>query len=343
MPRRKPAPAPAASLETLRAEKDAPFENALRPRVLREYIGQARVKKVLATAIRAARGRKEPLDHVLLHGGPGLGKTTLAMILARELDVRLHVTSGAALDRGADVLAQLNDLQPREVLFVDEVHRLKKPVEELLYPALEDFRVDIAVGKGAAARGLRLPVEPFTMGGATTRLGVLSAPLRNRFGLVLRLEPYEPADLRAIVLASAGRLGVELDAAAADELAGRARGTPRIANHLLKRSRDWAQAHGDKRITADDVRGALADLGIDADGLDEMDRRLLDLLVNRYGGGPVGLRTLSIAAGEEPETVEEFYEPWLIQAGFLMRTSQGRRATPIAQNRFGTTRTGGHA
>jgi len=333
---KKAAPVP---IESLRSEKDAPFENVLRPRTLGEFVGQERTKRVLATAIRAARGRKEPLDHVLLHGGPGLGKTTLAMILARELDVPLHVTSGAALDRGADVLAQLNDLKPREVLFVDEVHRLKKPVEELLYPALEDFRVDIAVGKGASARVLRLPVEPFTMVGATTRLGVLSAPLRNRFGLVLRLEPYEPKDIRAIVVASAKRLDCRMDGEAADELAGRARGTPRIANHLLKRSRDWAQAHATGRVTAEVVREALHDLGIDADGLDEMDRRLLSLLVTRYGGGPVGLRTLAIAAGEEPETVEEFYEPWLIQAGFLMRTPQGRRATPLARGRFGE----GHA
>jgi len=339
---RRKAPAP-ASLEELRAEKDAPFENVLRPRTLGEFVGQARVKRVLATAIRAARGRREPLDHVLLHGGPGLGKTTLAMILARELDVRLHVTSGAALDRGADVLAQLNDLEAREVLFVDEVHRLKKPVEELLYPALEDFRVDIAVGKGASARVLRLPVEPFTMVGATTRLGVLSAPLRNRFGLVLRLEPYEPEELRAIVLASAGRLGAGIDSEAAAELAGRARGTPRIANHLLKRSRDWAQAHGSGRVTVEVVRGALADLGIDPDGLDEMDRRLLSLLVTRYAGGPVGLKTIAIAAGEEPETVEEFYEPWLIQAGFLVRTPQGRRATPLARERFGARTPDSHA
>ncbi len=321
-------------MAALREERDAPFENALRPRALRDFVGQERAKKLLDTALRAARARQEPLDHVLLHGSPGLGKTTLAMILAGELGVPLHVTSGAALERGADVLAQLNDLKDREVLFLDEVHRLRKPVEELLYPALEDFRVDVAVGKGASARMLRLPVAPFTMVGATTRLGALSAPFRNRFGLVIRLEPYTPGELTRIATAAAGRLKVAIEAPAAAELARRARGTPRIANHLLKRSRDWAQAHAAGTITVAAVRGALEEAGIDADGLDEMDRTLLSLLVNRYRGGPVGLRTWAIAAGEEPETVEEFYEPYLIQAGFLLRTPQGRRAAPPAVDRF---------
>lgn len=331
-----PAHQPVAAL---REERDTPFENVLRPRTLDEYVGQARIKKVLATALGAAKHRGEPLDHVLLHGGPGLGKTTLAMILAGELGVRMQVTSGAALERGADVLAVLNDLGERDLLFVDEIHRLRRPVEELLYPALEDFRVDVAVGKGASARVVRLPVKPFTMVGATTRLGTLAAPFRNRFGMVLRLEPYTPVEMEVIVKASARRLEVALEPEAAVELARRGRGTPRILNHLLRRSRDWAQAHRRAAISPDVVHAALADLGIDAEGLDEMDRTLLDLLVNRYHGGPVGLRTLAIAAGEEPETVEDFYEPYLIQTGFLLRTAQGRKATPAARERFGPGRT----
>lgn len=302
-------------------------------------MGQERLKKVLGTALKAAKARDEALDHILLHGGPGLGKTTLAMIVAEELGVGLHITSGAALERGADVLAQLNDVKAREVLFVDEVHRLRKPVEELLYPALEDFRVDVAVGKGASARMLRMPVERFTMIGATTRLGALAAPFRNRFGLILRLEPYTIPELVTIVNASAEKLGCGLDPDAATELASRARGTPRLVNHLLKRARDFAQADGEQgaaaRVTVPVVEKALADIGVDRDGLDEMDRALLDLLVNRYGGGPVGVKTLAIAAGEDPETVEDFYEPFLIQAGFLMRTPQGRKATPLARSRFG--------
>ncbi len=319
----------------LREERDTPFENVLRPRNLSEYVGQARIKKILDTALRAAAERKEPLDHVLLHGSPGLGKTTLAMIIAGELGVRMQVTSGAALERGADVLAVLNDLGERDLLFVDEIHRLRRPVEELLYPALEDFRVDVAVGKGASARVVRLPVKPFTMVGATTRLGTLAAPFRNRFGMVLRLDPYTTEELEVIAKASAAKLGAVLEPAAAAELARRGRGTPRILNHLLRRSRDWAQAHRRPAIDPAVVNEALAELGIDAGGLDEMDRALLDLLVNRYRGGPVGLRTLAIAAGEEPETVEDFYEPYLIQAGYLMRTPQGRKATPAARERFG--------
>jgi len=325
---------PKAAMVQLRGERDAPFENVLRPTVLSEYVGQERAKKILRTALAAARSRKEALDHVLLHGGPGLGKTTLAMIIARELNARLHITTGAALARGADVLSQLNELKEREVLFVDEVHRLKKPVEELLYSALEDFRLDVAVGKGASARMLRIPIERFTMIGATTRLGVLSSPFRNRFGLIIRLEPYSAPDIRTIVTASAARLKCELSDEAAAEIAGRSRGTPRIANHLLKRSRDWAQANGGEVVTRDVVRRALEDLGIDSDGLDSMDCRIMDLLVNRYGGGPVGLKTLAIASGEDPETVEDFYEPYLIEAGFMMRTAQGRKATAAGKKRF---------
>lgn len=322
------------ALLALQQGSDLPFENTLRPSSLGEYVGQERAKKVLTTALKAASARGEELDHILLHGSPGFGKTTLAMILAREMGVRLHVTSGAALNRGADILAHLSDLKLRDVFFVDEVHRLKKPVEELLYPALEDFRVDVTIGKGVSAKMVRMPIERFTLIGATTRLGVLSAPFRNRFGLIIRLEPYTVDELLSIVLTSAKRLGCALDEMSGRELARRARGTPRIVNHLLKRARDFAQTHGASRVTLEMVQQALEDIGIDGDGLDDMDRRLLDMLVNRYRGGPVGLKTLSIAAGEDPETVEEFYEPYLIQAGFMIRTTQGRKATSLAKRKF---------
>jgi len=248
----------------------------------------------------------------------------------------MHVTSGAALQRGADVLAQLNDLGRGDVLFVDEVHRLKKPTEEMLYPALEDFRFDVAVGKGPSARVMRIPLAVFTMVGATTRLGALSSPFRNRFGLVFRLDPYGQEDMVAIARASAARLGTSLRPDAAAEIARRSRGTPRLANHLLKRSRDYAQANGREAVDLETVREALAEMGVDENGLDEMDRILLKMLVTRYGGGPLGLKTLAIATGEDPETVEEFYEPYLIQAGFLVRTAQGRKATPLAMRVFGT-------
>jgi Holliday junction DNA helicase RuvB len=320
----------------LREQRDAPFENLLRPRSIGEYVGQVRVKKVLATALKAARGRGEPVDHVLVHGAPGLGKTTLAMIIAGEMGARLHVTSGAALQRGADLLAQLNDLGAGDVLFVDEVHRLKKPTEEMLYPALEDFRFDVAVGKGASARVMRLPLKPFTMVGATTRLGALSAPFRNRFGLVFRLDPYTEGESVAIARASAAKLRTRLGEGAAEEIARRGRGTPRLVNHLLKRARDYAQANDRDEVDTATVRDALAEMGVDENGLDEMDRALLKMLVTRYGGGPVGLKTLAMAAGEDPETVEEFYEPYLIQAGFIVRTPQGRKATPAALRAFGT-------
>ncbi len=327
-PRTKP------SMDSLRQRRDSRFENALRPRDLDEFVGQRRVKQVLTTALRAAKSRGECLDHVLLHGGPGLGKTTLAMIIAAELNVRIHVTSGASMERGADVLAQINELEKGDVLFVDEVHRLRKPVEELLYPALEDFRLDVGIGKGRSARAIGLELDRFTFVGATTRLGALSAPFRNRFGIILRLEPYAAEEIQTIVNASAARLSCSLARDASLEIARRARGIPRIANHLLKRSRDYAQAHEDGAITISVVARALEEIGIDENGLDEMDRKLLGLLVGRYGGGPVGLKTLAIAAGEDPETVEDFYEPYLIQAGFLVRSPQGRRATPAARKRF---------
>ncbi len=286
----------------------------------------------------ASKRRKEPLDHILLHGGPGLGKTTLAIILARELGVGFHITSGAAVSRGADMLSKLNEVGRDEIIFIDEVHRLKKPVEELLYPVLEDFRMDVNTGKGPSARLVRIPLERFTMVGATTRLGALAQPFRNRFGIIIRLEPYEICDLVCIAMKSAAKLGCKLDEEAAHDLARRSRGTPRILNHLLRRARDYAETQGNKGVDAGTVKMALEELGIDAEGLDEMDRKLLSLLVARYRGEPVGLRTLADAVGEEDVTIEELYEPYLIQAGYLVRSTQGRRATEAAMRLFGAPR-----
>jgi len=329
------------ALITLRQEIDQPFENSLRPSSFDEFIGQERVKRILKTSAKAAKSRGEPLDHILLHGGPGLGKTTLAALVARELETQILTTSGPAMMRGADVLSKLGEIKTRDILFIDEIHRLRKPVEELLYPVLEDFRMDVSVGKSGTARVIRMPVERFTMIGATTQLGSLAQPFRNRFGIVLRLEPYSPKELSQIALNSASRLSVRLGDGAADELALRSRGTPRIVNHLLRRARDFAQAYHHAEITSDVVRLSLEELGIDAEGLDEMDRRLLNLIAARYGGGPVGLKTLADAAGEDPQTIEEFYEPYLIQCGFLIRGSQGRRTTPEASKRYGSKTPGG--
>jgi len=329
------------ALITLRQEKDPPFENSLRPSSFDEFIGQERVKKILKTSVKAAKARGEPLDHILLHGGPGLGKTTLASLVAREIDARILNTSGPAMLRGADVLSKLGEIRSGDILFIDEIHRLRKPVEELLYPVLEDFRMDVSVGKSGTARVIRLPVERFTMVGATTQLGTLAQPFRNRFGIVLRLEPYSPQELSRIAGNSAERLGVRLGEGAAGELASRSRGTPRIVNHLLLRARDFAEAYHHAEITSEVVRSSLEELGIDAEGLDEMDRRLLGLVAGRYGGGPVGLKTLADAVGEDPQTIEEFYEPYLIQSGFLIRGTQGRRTTTEASTRYGPKGAGG--
>lgn len=323
------------ALITLRQEKDQPFENSLRPSCFDEFIGQERAKRILKTSAKAAKSRGEPLDHILLHGGPGLGKTTLASLVARELDARILTTSGPAMMRGADVLSKLGEIRSGDILFIDEIHRLRKPVEELLYPVLEDFRMDVSVGKSGTARVIRLPVERFTMIGATTQLGSLAQPFRNRFGIVMRLEPYTPEELALIAANSASRLDVRLGTGAAGELALRSRGTPRIVNHLLRRARDFAEAYHHDEITSVVVNSALEELGIDAEGLDEMDRRLLGLIAGRYGGGPVGLKTLADAVGEDPQTIEEFYEPYLIQSGFLVRGAQGRRTTPEAAARYG--------
>ena len=302
-------------------------EDSLRPRRLDDYIGQSELKQVLAIAVEATRGRGEALDHVLLHGPPGLGKTTMALVLAEELGVRCRITSAPALERPRDIVGLLVNLQPREVLFIDEIHRLNRVAEELLYPAMEDGRLDLTVGQGSTARTRSLPLPPFTLVGATTRAGALSAPLRDRFGLIQRLEYYELEDLQAIVERAASLLQLDLDAAAAQEVARRCRGTPRIANRLLRRVRDVATVRGQGRIQAALVEEALRLHRVDGRGLDACDRRLLRLLLQGHGGGPVGLETLAAGLGEDPATLETVVEPFLLQLGFLQRTPRGRVLT----------------
>jgi len=307
--------------------EDRPRDDSLRPRRLADYIGQSELKQVLGIAVEATRGRGEALDHVLLHGPPGLGKTTMALVLAEELGVRCRITSAPALERPRDIVGLLVNLQPHEVLFIDEIHRLNRVAEEILYPAMEDFRLDLTVGKGSTARTRTLPLVPFTLVGATTKAGALSSPLRDRFGLIQRLEFYELADLQAIVERTAGLLAMDLDPAAALEVARRCRGTPRIANRLLRRVRDVAVVGGHGRIGADLVDGALRLHRVDGRGLDASDRRLLRLLQEGYGGGPVGLETLAAGLGEDPATLEAVVEPYLLQLGFLQRTPRGRVVT----------------
>ncbi len=310
--------------------EDLQEEGRLRPFTLDEFVGQPQIKEQLRVFLAAARQRGEALDHVLLHGPPGLGKTTLATILAHELAVEISHTSGPVVERAGDLAGLLTNLGPRGMLFVDEVHRLNPVVEEYLYPALEDFTLDVLLDRGPSARSIKLNLERFTLVGATTRAGLLSAPLRARFGLTLRLDYYSAEDLVRIVTRSAGILGVDLEADAAFEVARRARGTPRVANRLLRRVRDYAQVRADGRITLPVAREALRMLEVDERGLDDMDRRLLEALVRTYAGGPVGLNTLAVAVGEEAGTLEEVYEPFLIQEGFIKRTSRGREATRLA-------------
>ena len=302
-------------------------EDSLRPRRLDDYIGQSELKQVLAIAVEATRGRGEALDHVLLHGPPGLGKTTMALVLAEELGVRCRITSAPALERPRDIVGLLVNLQPREVLFIDEIHRLNRVAEELLYPAMEDFRLDLTVGKGTTARTRTLPLPPFTLVGATTRAGSLSSPLRDRFGLVQRLEFYGLDDLQAIVERAAGLLQLPLEPGAALEVARRCRGTPRIANRLLRRVRDVAAVRGQECIPAELVEEALSLHRVDGRGLDACDRRLLTLLLDAHGGGPAGLETLAAGLGEDPTTLETVIEPFLLQLGFLQRTPRGRVLT----------------
>ncbi|PZN06591.1 Holliday junction branch migration DNA helicase RuvB [Thermaerobacter sp. FW80] len=303
---------------------DAPVEAGLRPQSLADFPGQEAVKERLAIYIQAARERGDALDHVLLYGPPGLGKTSLAHVIARELGVGFRMTSGPAIERAGDLAALLTNLNDRDVLFIDEIHRLPRPVEEVLYPAMEDFALDLIIGKGPAARSLRIDLPRFTLVGATTRAGRLTGPLRDRFGVLLRLEYYRPEELVQIVLRSARILGVPIDPEGAEEVARRARGTPRVANRLLRRLRDYAQVRADGVITAEVARAGLDLMEVDPLGLDRADRRLLTVMAEHYGGGPVGLETLAAAIGEEPETIEDVYEPYLMQMGFLQRTPRGR-------------------
>ena len=316
-------------------ESDTDIELSLRPKTLDDYIGQDKAKENLSIYMEAAKGRGESLDHVLLYGPPGLGKTTLAGIIANEMGVNLRVTSGPAIEKQGDLAAILSNLAPGDVLFIDEIHRLSRQVEEVLYPAMEDFALDIIIGKGPAARSIRLDIPHFTLVGATTRSGQLAAPLRDRFGVLLRLELYSPEQLSKIITRSAGLLNVAIDREGALELASRSRGTPRIANRLLKRVRDYAQVVCDGVITEEVAREALDRFEIDELGLDEFDRRMLTTIINVYGGGPVGLDTLAAAVGEEAVTVEDVYEPYLMQIGFLSRTPRGRCVTPAAYEHLG--------
>jgi holliday junction DNA helicase RuvB len=311
------------------------LERALRPKVLDEYVGQEKARGQLEIFINAARGRSEPLDHVLLFGPPGLGKTTLAHIIAREMGVNLRQTSGPVLERAGDLAALLTNLEPNDVLFIDEIHRLSPVVEEILYPAMEDYRLDIMIGEGPAARSVRLDLPPFTLIGATTRAGMLTNPLRDRFGIVSRLEFYTTEELSRIVHRSAGLLEVEITESGAQEVAKRSRGTPRISNRLLRRVRDYAQVKADGIVSSEVADAALKMLDVDSLGFDVMDRKLLSAVLEKFGGGPVGLDNLAAAIGEERDTIEDVLEPYLIQQGYLMRTPRGRVATSLAYQHFG--------
>jgi Holliday junction DNA helicase RuvB len=310
-------------------------EAALRPARLEDFVGQEQVKASLQIAIDAAKGRGEPLDHLLLFGPPGLGKTTLATLLAREMGVQLHTTSGPVLEKPGDLVSVLTTLQSGDILFIDEIHRLRPVLEEFLYPAMEDFRVDVRIADGPHAQTIPMAIERFTLIGATTRFGLLTPPMRARFGMVERLHFYPAEDLRIIVERSAGILGVAVDPEGVLEIAKRSRGTPRVANRLLRRVRDYAQVKADGVITGPVAREALARLNVDEFGLDDMDARILRTIIEKFGGGPVGLNTVAVAVGEDGGTVEEVYEPYLIQQGFLERTPRGRVATPMAYRRFG--------
>ena len=316
-------------------EEDITLDPGLRPRLLNEYIGQEKVKNTLKIFIEAAKQRQDSLDHVLFYGPPGLGKTTLACIVANEMDVNIKITSGPAIEKPGEMAAILNNLQEGDVLFVDEIHRLNRQVEEVLYPAMEDFAIDIMIGKGAAARSIRLDLPHFTLIGATTRAGMLSAPLRDRFGVVNHLEYYTEKELQTIVLRSAVVLGVQIDNRGALEIARRSRGTPRLANRMLKRVRDYAQVRYDGKISSAIAVEALDLLEVDRYGLDRIDRGILELMIDKFGGGPVGLDTLAAAIGEDAGTIEDVYEPYLIKNGFLSRTPKGRVVTDLTYRHLG--------
>jgi holliday junction DNA helicase RuvB len=316
-------------------ENEISIEQSLRPQTLRQYIGQDQVKENLDIYIKAARMRKETLDHVLLYGPPGLGKTTLAVIIANEMGVNIRTTSGPAIERPGDLAAILTALEPGDVLFIDEIHRLQRTIEEVLYPAMEDFCLDIVIGKGPSARSVRLDLPPFTLVGATTRAGSLSAPLRDRFGVLSRLEYYKEDQLKNIVLRTAEVFGTEIDDLSASEIARRSRGTPRIANRLLRRVRDFAQVRGNGTIDLALARESLELLQVDKLGLDHIDHKLLKGIIERFRGGPVGLDTIAASIGEEAETIEDVYEPYLLQIGFLQRTPRGRVVTPLVYQHFG--------
>ncbi len=316
-------------------QDELPFENLLRPTRFDEFIGQTRLKEKLAIYVEAAKGRGEPLDHVLLYGPPGLGKTTLAGILAHEMGVQIRVTSGPAVERPGDLVAILSSLEPADILFIDEIHRLHPSIEEVLYPAMEDYRVDIVIAQGPNARTIRLKLPRFTLIGATTRIGLLTAPLRGRFGIIHRLDYYTPEDLQAIVIRSAGILEVPIEPEAAFEIARRARGTPRIANRLLRRGRDYAEVRADGAVTKEVALQALELFEVDEYGFDDIDRKMMLTLIEKFDGGPVGLNTIAAAIAEDKQTIEEIYEPYLMQIGFLKRTPRGRVATRRAFAYFG--------
>ena len=322
-------------LSTVRGDEDAQYEAGLRPRSLDDYIGQDRVRENLTVAVTATRNRDEALDHVLLYGPPGLGKTTLAHVIGNELGVPVRGTAGPVLEKPGDLAAILTNLKAREVLFIDEIHRMSPAIEEILYPAMEDYELDIVIGQGPSARSVKVPLQRFTLIGATTRAGLLTSPLRARFGIVHRLDFYAERDLVEIVTRSARILGVPIDAEATAEIARRSRGTPRVANRLLRRVRDYAEVRADGAVTVEVARRGLDLLEVDEQGFDEADRRLLHAIIDKFGGGPVGLNSLAAAISEEKDAIEDIYEPYLIQAGFLDRTPRGRMATARAYDYFG--------